>query len=140
MADEDRPISRIWKNLTGTGGAQPKGGVERRRVPRVRVLSALQSYGVDIETSVSVRDVSPGGFGVESPIAFTLGSEHTFLFATADGREAMVRCQCRHVRQSQSGAGTDKFVAGFEFLPGQQDSLEIIVEVYQRLRGNQSEK
>ena len=136
---DDRTFSRMWKNLTGRKASQVPSpeGIERRRMPRVRVLSALHGYEVDIETNVIVRDVSLGGFALESPIAFKVGSEHTFLFSTVDGRETMVRCECRHARTSTTGGGAPNCVAGFQFLPGQQDSLQIIVEVYQRLRERQ---
>ena len=152
MTEDDKKFSRVWKDLVGRKefqpsseesgekpGASPRGGVERRKMPRVRVLSALQGYGVDVESNVVVRDVSLGGFAVESPIPFRIGDEHTFLFSTADGRETIVRCECKHARASQAG-GTQTCIAGFQFLPGQQDSLQIIIEVYQRLRERQREK
>ena len=116
-----------------------KTGIERRRLPRVRVHSVLSGYGVETNAKVEVREISLGGFSVESPFEFAPGSEHTFLFATADDRETMVRCECRHSKTTEiSGAST--CIAGFQFHPNQEESLRIIVELYQRLRRTRSSK
>ena len=141
-------FTRLWSSLTGQAtpakdaapgpASQPdrtRTGVERRRFPRARVLSTLQGYDVDADASVNVLEISLGGFSVESPVMFEVGSEQTFLFSTAEGAETMVRCVCRHTRDTQ--ASGPRCVAGFEFLPGQEASLEIIVQVYERLRRRQ---
>jgi hypothetical protein len=147
-------FSKAWKKLLGRGddgrvpspaekGARPatpqrKAGIERRRLPRVRALSTLYGYAVELEAKVEVREVSVGGFSAESPVEFVAGSVYTFLFSIADGTETMVRCECRHTRASQAG-GTPRYIAGFQFLPNQEDSLRIIVDLYQRLRARQPE-
>ncbi len=99
----------------------------------MRVLSALEAYGVDVNVKVVVREVSPGGFSVASPVPFAVGEEQTLLFSAADGSETMVRCTCRHSRTLESG-GAMTCVAGFQFLPGQDASLKIIIDLYAQLR------
>ena len=102
------------------------------------MLSALEGYGVELDAKVTVREVSLGGFSVESPVAFSVGSEQTFLFSTPDSRETMVRCVCRHTRATGT-TGTTLCVAGFEFLPNQDANLQIIVNLYDRLRRRRPE-
>ena len=140
-------LTRLWNSLTGqatpaenqgTGarGQQEQAartGAERRRFPRVRVLSALAGYDVDGEASVNIVEISVGGFSLESGVMFAVGSEHTFLFSTGEGAETMVRCVCRHARRAHV-KGETGCSAGFEFLPGQESSLTVIIEVHKRLR------
>ena len=139
-------FTRLWNSLTGNAtpadspragaSSQPeqkiRTGAERRRFPRARVLSALAGYDVGAEASVNIVEISLGGFSVESAVMFEVGSEHTFLFSTAEGAETMVRCVCRHARGVEVSG--PRCIAGFEFLPGQESSLQIIVQVYERLR------
>lgn len=145
MGSGGRKLGRLWKSLVGQREPTPRphpesqspapsnAGIERRRLPRVRVLNALHGYGVEANARVTVKDVSLGGFAAESTVAFDPGSEHTFLFTTADDRETMVRCECRHARTTEI-SGVTTCVAGFQFLPDQEENLRIIVDVFQRLR------
>ena len=107
--------------------------VNRRRMPRLRVMSTLYGYGVELDLKVTIREVSLGGFSVESPIPFPIGAEQTFLVTTADGRETMVRCKCRHSHTTDS-QGATVCVAGFEFLPQPAENLRIIAETIERLQ------
>ena len=139
-------FSRFWNSLTGKAtpaenqqagsSAKPEQkkptGKERRRLQRVNVLSALTGYDVDAEASVSIMEISRGGFSLEGRVTFVVGSEHTFLFSAGDA-ETMVRCVCRHARPARV-KGESGCIAGFEFLPGQESSLELIIEVFERLR------
>jgi hypothetical protein len=45
----------------------------------------------------------------------------------------MVRCACRHSRTLEGARGV-ACVAGFQFLPDQEASLKIIVDLYEHLR------
>jgi hypothetical protein len=142
-------FTRLWNGLTGRqvhASGSPSGsparqgaqrsGAERRRHTRVRVLSALDGYEVELDTKVSIEEISVGGFSAESPLVFAVGSAQTFLFSTGAGIETMVQCVCRHVKL-MDGTGGVKCVAGFEFLPNQEDSLQVIVDLHQRLRQRQ---
>ncbi len=137
-------FDKLWKSLAGgSETARPipasppphkaHAGAERRRLPRVKVLSSLEGYGVEVATKVTVREISLGGFSVESPVTFPNGSVQTFLFSIGDGTETMVRCECRHV-ESVGANGTVSCIAGFQFLPNQDESLQMIVNLYRELR------
>lgn len=111
----------------------PARGHEQRRFPRIRVTSSLHGYSVDLDVSITIRDVSQGGFSLEGPVPYQVGAEQTFLFTSGDGVETLVRCQCRHSRMTTSAAGVALYVAGFEFLPQPEDNLKLIVETIERL-------
>jgi hypothetical protein len=110
-----------------------RAGHEQRRFPRVRVMSSLHGYGVELDRNVTILEVSRGGFSLESPSEFAVGVEQTFLFTTNDGDETLVRCQCRHSHAKAAMGGTQTYVAGFEFLPQPEENLRIIVETIDRL-------
>ena len=105
---------------------------ERRRFPRVKIMSRLRGYWVELDVTVTVRDASLGGFSVLSPSPFPVGSEQSFLFSTADGRETLAFVQCRHCTPLASGGGV-AYVAGFEFLPQPADNLALVVETLQAI-------
>jgi hypothetical protein len=113
-------------------GAGRKPAHEQRRHPRIRIGSSLYGYGVEGDVSVTIRDVSQGGFALESPVPFAVGAEQTFLFTSADGQETLVRCQCRHARMTTSAAGAAVCVAGFEFLPQPEENLKVVLETIRR--------
>jgi hypothetical protein len=108
-------------------------GPEQRRFPRVRVVSSLYGYSVELDLSVTIRDVSLGGFAIESPIPFPVGAEQTFLITTSDSQETLVRCVCRHARKTTSAQGAAACIAGFEFLPQADDNLKLIADTVSRL-------
>lgn len=110
---------------------QSPAPAERRRAPRVKAVSLLHGYWIELDMPVRVLDISLGGFAVESPIPFPTGSEQTFLFSTGDGRETLVRCQCRNVRTTEVDGATIS-VAGFEFLPQPEENLQVVAETVRR--------
>jgi hypothetical protein len=112
--------------------SQSPNPAERRRSPRVKAVSLLHGYWVELDMPVRVLDISLGGFAVESPIPFPTGSEQTFLFSTGDGRETLVRCQCRNVRTAEANGATIS-VAGFQFLPQPEEDLRVVIEAVRRL-------
>lgn len=105
---------------------------ERRRFPRFKVTSMIHGHWVELDLPVTIRDVSLGGFSVESPIAFPVGSDQTFLFSAADGRQTQAWCRCRHARATRVN-GAPMCVAGFEFLPQPEEQLRIIIDTVRLL-------
>src|SRR5688572_21084135 len=118
-------LRRLWKGVTGRTRQADAGPAdspaqtrtqralgERRRHPRVRVLSALEGYEVQLDAKVNIEEISAGGFSARSPLVFAVGSAQTFLFSTGAGIETMVQCVCRHATLVE-GTGGVKCVAGF---------------------------
>jgi len=111
---------------------RPRLPAERRNDPRVKAMSLLHGYWVELDMPVRVIDISLGGFAVESPIPFPIGSEQTFLFSTGDGGETLVRCECRNSRTTEV-AGKTACIVGFKFLPQPEEDLQILADTVQRL-------
>ena len=71
---------------------------ERRKNPRVELLSDLYGCVVALDLPVLVRDASRGGFRIESECPFPVGSEHSFRFQTG-GRPTTIMAVCRHIQR-----------------------------------------
>ena len=114
--------------------------VERRRSPRVAVMSRLRGYWVELDVTVTVREVSLGGFSVLSPVPFPIGSQQSFLFSTVDGRETLALVECRHCAPAADPRGRNIYLAGLEFQPQPADNLELIVETLQTIASRNSHR
>jgi hypothetical protein len=117
----------------GQSAPRRRSLADRRDSPRIAALSAIDGYGVELDAKVVVREISLGGFSIESPVPFVEGSEHTFLFSTPDGRETLAQCQCRHAHMTEV-RGKTVCIAGFQFLPQPAENLKVIVETIERLQ------
>jgi len=116
---------------------------ERRRFPRVKVMSRLRGYWVDLDLNVTIRDVSVGGFSVLSPMPFSIGAEQSFLLSTIDGRETLTFATCRHCTRT-ADTGPAMYFAGLQFLPQPADNLTLVIEtlraIESRDKGQRSPK
>jgi hypothetical protein len=79
---------------------------------------------------IVVRDVGSGGFSIETPIPFPIGSLQTFRFTSPQGREFLVTA--RSVRSSATTSdGVMSHLTGFAFErdgASGRDEIERIVE------------
>lgn len=89
-------------------------GSDRRKAPRVPVGSHVTAR-VDADAqAVTLRDISLGGFLLESSQPFHADSIHQFRIATAAGWETMVTARSVHSRQAPGNAGL--YLTGFSFV------------------------
>ena len=105
---------------------------ERRKNPRVELLSDLYGCVVALDLPVLVRDASRGGFRIESVCPFPVGSEHSFRFQAMGGRPTTIVAVCRHIqRVNPSNHGhsnhAPRYAAGFEFLPQPAENLRRVL-------------
>jgi hypothetical protein len=81
------------------------------------VLGLIDGLIVPLDVPLVVRDLSLGGFSVQSPSPFMPGARHHFRF-TAATREAVVldgvAVHCHLVKPEASGQVS--YMTGFEFL------------------------
>ena len=102
---------------------------ERRRTPRIRVIGLMTGCDVSANLPILVRDVSLGGFLIESAHAIPAGVLRTFAFTLADGTTHVL--QARSVRSSsQTDSGQSLHEVGFEFLtnPRSQEAVARLLE------------
>jgi hypothetical protein len=88
---------------------------DRRATPRLEVLGQLHGYLVSLEVSLVVRDLSAGGFSVESVVPFPPGARHPFRFTASTGMEITVEAVVMHSRPHGLAGGQALYVTGFAF-------------------------
>ncbi len=88
------------------------GTRERRRSPRVRVRSVLRTDLHHSGEPLPVRDLSFGGFGVESPAPMEAGTLHSCEFLLHELPSVTLLAQ---VVQSERASGRSDFVTHFRF-------------------------
>lgn len=77
-----------------------------------RLLGLLIAF----DLPVRVRDVSLGGFSVETVEPLAVGSEQDVRFMAEDDWTTEIRARSLHCRPSVATDGTPRYVTGFEFL------------------------
>jgi hypothetical protein len=88
----------------------------RRRSPRVEVLATLHGQIVAMDVPLVVRNMSAGGFGIESQVAFPAGAVHRFRFTAETGLRVVLSAQARHCEPVAMSDGVTRYRAGFEFV------------------------
>ena len=104
-------------------------GQSRRTTPRLEVLDQLHGRLVAVDIPIRIRDISTGGFSVESPISFPAGAVHQFRFTTSTGRSLVVPAGAAHCRTAAPRDGMHWYVTGFEFLYDEHGDVARAVDV-----------
>lgn len=71
---------------------------ERRHSPRLQILEDLHGRIVPLGLDITIRDISMGGFSVESPVQFPVGAVHRFRFNLDNERLLTVVARVVHSR------------------------------------------
>jgi hypothetical protein len=100
-----------------------------RRAPRIEVMGQLHGQLVPMNLPLDVRDLSSGGFAVESSVSFPVGAVHRFRFITRTGAEVLVRATARHCRPVDSLDGAPRFLAGFSFILEPSGETEAAIDL-----------
>jgi c-di-GMP-binding flagellar brake protein YcgR len=87
---------------------------DRRVRPRFEIVGELWGT-VETILRMPLRNVSPGGALIQSPIALPVDSVHHVMLSN-EGHHAPASLRVRHVRQAADGDGPDYFLIGVEFL------------------------
>jgi hypothetical protein len=101
---------------------------DRRRSPRVELVSDLHGQLVVSDVAVVIREASEGGFSVESPVLFPVGSEHMFRLSVDSATSTTVFALCRHSMRVNRLDGPSFHISGFEFLPQPEENLRLVRE------------
>jgi PilZ domain len=101
---------------------EPSSG-DRREHPRIEMLGRLRGVLEPLQVPTVIRDISVGGFALETPFSFEPGTRHEFRFVMTE-QTSSGSFGARVVRSLRVSSlnGQPRFVTGFEF--AEQDSPE----------------
>ena len=88
-----------------------------RYTPRLDTLGQLQVRVLTNPVPVTVREISLGGFSLESSVPFAAGSSHRFSFMLEHGEPVDAIAECVYTRRLKPGASLPLYLSGFEFIP-----------------------
>lgn len=109
---------------------------EKRRSPRINVRQRLRGVLVELDMPVVVRDISMGGFSVESEQALPTGV-HIVRLQEDELWSVTVTAASRHRRSTRNPDGTTRHVMGFEFEDQSPDTQRTLRVLYERLAADE---
>jgi hypothetical protein len=117
-----------------SGGAAAPSYAERRRMPRVEVLSKVSAQLVALDIPVTLVNISAGGFMMKSPVDFPVGTIATFRIAGRRGEHIVLRARAVHTMQAITG-DTITYVVGLHFVERTGTEAErVIADIITNLR------
>ena len=100
----------------GAAVASASSGL-RRRAPRLDLPRGLVRAEIPgLNLTADVRDVSTGGFSIETFRPFAQGAIHQFRLKASSGWIGSARAKAAYCRWLNDGDGSVRFVSGWQFL------------------------
>jgi hypothetical protein len=106
---------------------------ERRQTPRLDVLDELHGRLVAVRVPLTVRELGPGGFSIESVVPFPSGSRHQFRFTTTEDDAIIVEAVAVHSRYLAMEGGVRQYVSGFAFCHLEPETADGVYRLLQAL-------
>ena len=114
------------------GDTRPEPDVlSRRESPRLEVEAVLNGRLAHGHLRLALVDLGFGGFAVESPLAFSAGTQHGFRFTTNTGVTVLVKANAVYCRPSGPQDGLEQYVVGFKYAIASahdQASIDILID------------
>ncbi|HUL74588.1 MAG TPA: PilZ domain-containing protein [Vicinamibacterales bacterium] len=106
---------------------------DRRRALRLEVLNRLHARAITHDRPVIVREISLGGFSIESPLSFSPGSEHQFEFGIDGGVPVTLKARAAHCRRLPGAADVATYIAGFAFVDQSDVAAAAVEELFDQV-------
>jgi hypothetical protein len=103
-----------------------------RRTPRIDVRHRLRGTLVSLNRPVVVRDISLGGFSVETEDELPDGL-HIVRLQEGDRWSVTVTAASRHRRATKSATGTPCHITGFQYEDQSPDTQQTLRVLFERL-------
>jgi hypothetical protein len=114
------------------GPEPPLPHPDLRRTRRIDVRHRVRGTLVSLGMSVVVRDISFGGFSVESEEALPVGT-HIVRLQADERWSVTVTAASRHQRSTRSPDGSVRHVMGFEYEDQNPDTQQTLRVLFERL-------
>jgi PilZ domain len=92
-----------------------KPRLERRRSPRIRIFGDLHGRVVQMDVLVVLRDISTGGFAIETSELFEPGVEHTVELTAPTGQQFVATATVRQCVRQLDAEDLLPYLASFVF-------------------------
>ena len=109
---------------------------ELRRTPRIDVRRRLRGHLVLLDKPVIMRDLSLGGFSVESDESLPSGV-HIVRIHEGERWSVTVTAESRHRQSSDLEDGRVRHVTGFEYADQSTDTQQTLRILYERLAADE---
>ena len=119
------------------GSGSSPNPAEQRRTPRINVRNRLSGYIVSLDRDVVVRDISLGGFSIESETELPTGV-HVVRLQEGDRWSVTVTAASRHHRVAPAPGGRVRHVMGFEYEDQSPDTQQTIRVLFERLAADRA--
>jgi hypothetical protein len=114
---------------TETSKLPPGVPVDRRRMVRLPVARSLVAHVVEVGQSVTLQDISAGGFSAMAAVKLTLGAAYEFRFVLT-ARNVAVHARLAYAMRI-SGQHHSVHLMGFEFVETERDEAAIAALIAQ---------
>jgi hypothetical protein len=73
---------------------------ERRRYPRIEILGRVKGVVRPLDVSITLLNLSLGGFLMQTPIEYRVGEIHEFQFTMVEKEPLIVRARIAHAMRA----------------------------------------
>ena len=108
-----------------------------RKTPRINVRHRLHGYFVSLDRHAVVRDISLGGFSVETEDEVPDGV-HIVRLREGDRWSVTVTAASRYRRATDAPDGAARFVTGFEYEDQTPDTQQTLRVLFERLAAEEA--
>jgi len=106
---------------------------DRRRALRLEALNRLHVRLVVQDRPVIVREIGLGGFSIEAPLPFAIGSVHEFEFGIDGTPPVRLTGRTAHCRRLPGAADVAYYIAGFAFADQSDVATAAVEELFDRV-------
>lgn len=108
---------------------------DRRRSPRIELLSRLHGHSVSLDLPVRVVQISLGGMAIETAVPFPVGAVHLFRLTLGDDSTTELTGRVMHSRNVAPAGSTPVFTTGVQFIEGEtEDAGGALGDLLDRVR------
>ena len=105
---------------------------DRRSSPHLFVRDRIRGHLVSLDLPVTIREISLGGFSIETKDALTPGT-HQVRFTAQNRWSVTVTASSRYSRSSHDADGGIRYITGFKYEHQSSDTQHTIEMMFEKI-------